>query len=392
VKAVVWHGKEDVRVDNVPDPIIQESTDAVIRVTSTAICGSDLHLYSKLSPLMREGDIIGHEPMGIVEEVGRDVTHIAPGDRVVVPFNISCGHCFFCDQHLYSQCENTRDEGKLARGVNLLGRGRGASLFGYTHVYGAVPGGQAEYLRVPQAHFGPIKVPEEAADAPDERFLYLSDVLPTSWQAFSYADVPEGGTLGIWGLGPIGQMCARIALHQGAERVIGVDNVPERLSMASRWGVHTVDFSAVENVRDLVLDLTDGRGLDAAIDAVGMEASGSIIGSILQATNLQLDRATALRECMSSIRRGGTLSISGVYAGPIQAFPLGDLFDMQIQVRMGQANVRRWVDDLMPLLTEEDPLGTEDFKTHEMPLEDAPFGYEIFQKKQDGAIKCVLKP
>ncbi len=392
MKAVVWHGKEDVRVDNVPDPIIRESTDAVIRVTSTAICGSDLHLYSKLSPLMREGDIIGHESMGIVEEVGRDVTHIAPGDRVVIPFNISCGHCFFCDQHLYSQCENTRDEGKLAQGVNLLGRGRGASLFGYTHVYGAVPGGQAEYLRVPQAHFGPIKVPEEATDAPDERFLYLSDVLPTSWQAVAYADVPEGGTLGVWGLGPIGQMCARMALHQGAGRVIGVDNVPERLTMASRWGVQTVDFSAVENVRDVVLDLTDGRGLDAAIDAVGMEASGSVVGTILQATNLQLDRATALRECMSSIRRGGTLSISGVYAGPIQAFPLGDLFDMQVQVRMGQANVRHWVDDIMPLLGDDDPLGTEDLKTHEMPLEDAPLGYEIFQKKQDGAIKCVLKP
>ncbi len=392
MKAVVWHGKEDVRVDNVPDPIIRESTDAVIRVTSTAICGSDLHLYSKLSPLMREGDIIGHESMGIVEEVGRDVTHIAPGDRVVIPFNISCGHCFFCDQHLYSQCENTRDEGKLARGVNLLGRGRGASLFGYTHVYGAVPGGQAEYLRVPQAHFGPIKVLEEATDAPDERFLYLSDVLPTSWQAVAYADVPEGGTLGVWGLGPIGQMCARMALHQGAGRVIGVDNVPERLTMASRWGVQTVDFSAVENVRDVVLDLTDGRGLDAAIDAVGMEASGSVVGTILQATNLQLDRATALRECMSSIRRGGTLSISGVYAGPIQAFPLGDLFDMQVQVRMGQANVRHWVDDIMPLLGDDDPLGTEDLKTHEMPLEDAPLGYEIFQKKQDGAIKCVLKP
>jgi len=392
VKAVVWHGKGDVRVDNVPDPIIQESTDAVIRVTSTAICGSDLHLYSKLSPLMREGDIIGHESMGIVEEVGRDVEHIAPGDRVVIPFNISCGHCFFCDQQLYSQCENTRDKGKLARGVNLLGRGRGASLFGYTHVYGAVPGGQAEYLRVPQAHFGPIKVPEEAGEAPDERFLYLSDVLPTSWQALAYADVPEGGTLGVWGLGPIGQMCARMALHQGAGRVIGIDNVPERLTMASRWGVQTVDFSAVENVRDVVLDLTGGRGLDAAIDAVGMEASGSIVGSILQTTKLQLDRATALRAAMSSIRRGGTLSISGVYAGPIQAFPLGDLFDMQIQVRMGQANVRRWVDDIMPLLTDEDPLGVEDLKTHEMPLEDAPLGYEIFQKKQDGAIKCVLKP
>jgi threonine dehydrogenase-like Zn-dependent dehydrogenase len=389
VKAVVWHGKEDVRVDTVPDPIIQEPTDAIVRITSTAICGSDLHLYSKLGPIMREGDILGHEPMGIVEEVGADVEHIEPGDRVVVPFNISCGHCYFCDQQLYSQCERTRDRGKLAQAASLLGRGKGASLFGYTHVYGAIPGGQAEYLRVPQAHFGPIKVPE---GPPDERFLYLSDVLPTAWQAVVYADVPEGGTLGVWGLGSIGQMCARIALHQGAGRVIGVDTVAERLSLAAKYGVETVDFSAVDSVRDLMLDLTDGRGVDSAIDAVGMEAGGSLVGSILQTTKLQLDRATALRECISAIRRGGTLSISGVYTGPIQAFPLGDLFDMQIQVRMGQANVRRWVDDIMPLLDDEDPLGTEDLKTHEMPLDDAPLGYEIFQKKQDGAIKIVLKP
>jgi threonine dehydrogenase-like Zn-dependent dehydrogenase len=392
MKAVVWHGKEDVRVDNVPDPMIQEPTDAVVRITSTAICGSDLHLYSMLGPLMREGDILGHEPMGIVEEVGTAVEHIRPGDRVVVPFNISCGHCYFCDRQLYSQCETTRDTGKLARAVNLLGRGRGASLFGYTHVYGAVPGGQAEYLRVPQAHFGPIKVPEEAEGAPDERFLYLSDVLPTSWQAVAYADVPEGGTLGIWGLGPIGLMCARIALHKGAGRVIGVDNVPERLALASKSGVQTIDFSAVESVRDVILGLTDNRGVDAAIDAVGMEASGSLVGSILQTTKLQLDRATALRESMSAIRRGGTLSISGVYTGPIQAFPLGDLFDMQIQVRMGQANVRRWVGEILPLLNEDDPLGTENLKTHEMALHDAPHAYEIFQRKEDGAIKIVLKP
>ena len=389
MRAVVWHGKEDVRVDNVPDPMIQEPTDAIIRITSTAICGSDLHLYSKLYPVMREGDIIGHEPMGVVEEVGSNVEHISPGDRVVIPFNISCGHCYFCDEELYSQCENTRDRGELPQAVSLLGRAKGASLFGYTHLYGAVPGGQAEYLRVPQAHFGPIKVPE---GPPDERFLYLSDVLPTSWQAVAYADVPEGGTLGVWGLGSIGQMCARIALRQGAGRVMGVDNVPERLSLAAKYGVETIDFSAVNDVKDLVLEMTDGRGVDAAIDAVGMEASGSLIGSILQTTKLQLDRATALRECMSSIRRGGTLSISGVYAGPIQMFELGDLFDMQIQVRMGQANVRKWVDDILPLLGDGDPLGTEDLKTHEMPLDDAPLGYEIFQKKQDGAIKCVLKP
>jgi len=389
MKAVVWHGKEDVRVDNVPDPIIQESTDAIVRITSTAVCGSDLHLYSKLSPIMRSGDIIGHEPMGIVEEVGRDVEHIKPGDRVVIPFNISCGSCFFCDMDLYSQCETTQDTGKLAKAASLLGRGKGASLFGYTHVYGAVPGGQAEYLRVPQAHFGPIKVPE---GPPDERFLYLSDVLPTAWQAVAYADTPKGGTLGIWGLGPIGQMCARIAIHQGVERVIGIDTVPERLSLAAKYGVETVDFNAVDRVRDVVLDMTDGRGVDSGIDAVGMEADGSVVGSILQATKLQLDRATALRKCMASLRRGGTLSISGVYTGPIQAFQLGDLFDMQIQVRMGQANVRRWVDEIMPLLTDEDPLGTSDLKTHEMPLEEAPRAYDIFQNKQNGAIKCVLKP
>ncbi|HZB10612.1 MAG TPA: zinc-binding dehydrogenase, partial [Rubrobacter sp.] len=317
------------------------------------------------------------------------VEHISPGDRVVIPFNISCGHCYFCDQQLYSQCENTRDEGKLAKSVNLLGRGRGASLFGYTHVYGAVPGGQAEYLRVPQAHFGPIKVPE---GPPDERFLYLSDVLPTSWQAVAYADIPEGGTVGIWGLGPIGQMCARIATHLGAGRVIGVDNVAERLAMASRHGVQTVDYSAVDSVRDVILDLTDGRGVDSAIDAVGMEAGGSLIGSILQSTKLQLDRATVLRDSMSAVRRGGTLSLTGVYAGPIQAFPLGDLFDMQIQLRMGQANVWQWVEDIVPLLNDDDPLGVEDLKTHEMPLEDAPLGYEMFQKKQDGVIKIVLKP
>jgi threonine dehydrogenase-like Zn-dependent dehydrogenase len=273
--------------------------------------------------------------------------------------------------------------------VNLLGRGRGASLFGYTHVYGAVPGGQAEYLRVPRAHFGPIKVPE---GPPDERFLYLSDVLPTSWQAVAYADIPEGGTVGIWGLGPIGQMCARIATHLGAGRVIGVDNVAERLAMASRHGVQTVDYSAVDSVRDVILDLTDGRGVDSAIDAVGMEAGGSLIGSILQSTKLQLDRATVLRDSMSAVRRGGTLSLTGVYAGPIQAFPLGDLFDMQIQLRMGQANVWQWVEDIVPLLNDDDPLGVEDLKTHEMPLEDAPLGYEMFQKKQDGVIKIVLKP
>src|SRR5215211_1530167 len=379
MKAVAWHGKEDVRVDTVPDPKIEEPTDAIVRITSTAICGSDLHLYEVLGMWLEEGDIIGHEPMGVVEEVGSEVNHIQPGDRVVMPFNISCGHCYMCDHQLYAQCETTQ----------VREYDKGAALFGYTKLYGQVPGGQAEYLRVPQAHFGSIKVPE---GPPDERFLYLSDILPTAWQAVDYADIPKGGTVAVYGLGPVGQFCTRIARHRGAGRVIGIDNVPERLAMASRHGVQTVDYSAVDSVRDVILNLTDGRGVDSAIDAVGMEAGGSLFGSILQSTKLQLDRATALRECMSAIRRGGTLSLTGVYAGPIQAFPLGDLFDMQIQLRMGQANVWQWVDDIVPLLNDSDPLGVEDLKTHEMPLEDAPLGYEIFQKKQDGAIKCILKP
>jgi threonine dehydrogenase-like Zn-dependent dehydrogenase len=380
VRAVVWHGKEDVRVDRVADPSLRESTDAIVRITSTAVCGSDLHLYAKFPrPAMREGDILGHEPIGIVEEVGSDVRQIRPGDRVVVPFNLACGSCFMCARGLQSQCEATQNRKY----------GKGASLFGYTHVYGAVPGGQAEYLRVPLAHYGPIKVPE---GPPDERFLFLSDVLPTAWQAVAYADVPDGGTVAVWGLGAIGQMCARVAFHQGAGRVIGVDLVPERLAMARRWGVETVDFGAVGDVVELVRELTEGRGPDSVIDAVGMEAEGSTLEALLQATKLQLDRFHALRRCHDAVRRGGTLSISGVYAGYVNLFNLGDLFDRQITIRLGQANVRRWIDDILPLLGDDDPLGTEDLTTHTLPLDEAPRGYEIFQKKHDGAIKVVLKP
>lgn len=379
MKAVVWHGKEDVRVDDVPEPTIQEPTDAIIRVTSTAICGSDLHLYTKLGPAMREGDIIGHEPMGIVDEVGRGVTSVVPGDRVVVPFNIACGSCFFCDLQLHSQCEVTQiDEFK-----------KGAALFGYTHLYGAVPGGQAEFLRVPQAHFGPIKVPE---GPPDHRFLFLSDVLPTAWQAVSYAAIPPGGNVVVWGLGPIGQMCGRIAVLKGAGRVIGVDKVPERLAMARRHGVETIDLSDVEDPADLIKDLTDGRGADSGIDAVGMEADGNLIDSFLESSRLRPDNLRALKDCLGSIRRGGTCSIIGVYTGAMPMFPLGDLFDKQIQLRMGQANVRRWTNDILPLLGEDDVFGLDDFVTHELPLGEAPYGYEIFQKKKDGAIKIVLRP
>jgi len=390
VKAVVWHGNEDVRVDQVPDPKIEQLTDAVIRVTSTAICGSDLHLYAKLGPVMREGDILGHEAMGIVEEVGRDVRHISPGDRVVVPFNISCGDCFFCERQLYSQCERTRDEGALARTASLLRRGKGASLLGYTHLYGAVPGGQAQFLRVPQAQFGPIKVPH---GPPDRRFLYLSDVLPTAWQAVAYADVTKGTTLGVWGLGPIGQMCARVALHLGAERVIGIDRVPARLAAASRYGVETIDFESVDSIQEIILELTGGRGVDSAIDAVGMEASGSTLDSVLQATRIQPDKTHVLRQCLGCVRRGGTVSVSGVYGGPIQMFPLGDLFDMQVTLRMGQANVRRWSDDILPFLVQDgDPLGVDDLATHVLPIDEAPRAYELFQEKLEGCVKVILNP
>src|SRR4051812_34370385 len=263
MRAVVWHGKEDVRVDEVSDPKIEEPTDAIVRITSTAICGSDLHLYSKLWPAMREGDILGHEPMGIVEAVGAEVTHIAPGDRVVIPFNISCGHCFMCDKGLMSQCETTQ----------VREYGTGAAFLGYTKLYGQVPGGQAELLRVPQAQFGPIKVPE---GPPDDRFVYLSDVLPTAWQGVEYAGVPDGGSLLVLGLGPIGDMAVRIAKHRGVETVIAVDLVDERLERGRARGAEVIDLRTVDgDFGETVRELTGGRGTDSVVDAVGMEAHGS---------------------------------------------------------------------------------------------------------------------
>jgi threonine dehydrogenase-like Zn-dependent dehydrogenase len=396
MKAVVWHGPADVRVDEVPDPKIEEPTDAVIKITSTAICGSDLHLYEILAPFMTEGDILGHEPMGIVEEVGSEVTHIKPGDRVVIPFNISCGNCWMCDQDLFSQCETmqNRDQDK------------GASFFGYTKLYGQVPGGQAEYLRVPQAQFGPIKVPE---GPPDDRFLYLSDVLPTAWQAVEYADAqsPDGeGTVAVFGLGPIGQMSARIAKHKG-QRAIAVDLVPERLALAEKHGIETVNLEDHDDISEVIREMTGGRGADATIDAVGMEAHGAPFGAFAQKAagllpdkvaeffieRAGVDRMAALYQCIDSVRRGGTVSISGVYGGQADPMPMFQLFDKQVQVRMGQANVKRWIDDLMPLVTDDgDPLGTADLASHKIPIEQTPDAYEMFQKKEDGATKVVIEP
>ncbi|WP_433305604.1 zinc-dependent alcohol dehydrogenase [Actinoplanes sp. CA-030573] len=394
MRALTWQGTGKVSVETVPDPQIQEPTDAVVRITSTAICGSDLHLYDVLGMFLDPGDILGHEPMGIVEEVGPEVTHIKPGDRVVIPFNISCGRCWMCSRGYFAQCETTQ----------VKDQHKGAALFGYTKLYGQVPGGQAEYLRVPQAHFGPVKVPD---GIPDERFLFLSDVLTTSWQAARYADIQPGDTVFVTGLGPIGQMTARIARHLGAERVIASDNVPERLAMAARHGIEVLDQSEVDDVPAAVLEMTGGRGADGVVESVGMEAHGSPVqaAAVKAAGKLPdalarkaidtfgIDRMAALTDAFGAVRRAGTVSIIGVYGGQADPMPMMDLFDKGVTLRMGQAHVKRWVDDIVPLLTgDDDPLGVDDLVTHRLPLEEAPHAYEIFKNKQDGCIKVVLKP
>ncbi|BBZ37961.1 alcohol dehydrogenase catalytic domain-containing protein [Mycobacterium conspicuum] len=393
MKAVTWHGKRDVRVESVPDPKIQQPTDAIIEVTSTNICGSDLHLYEVLGAFMKPGDILGHEPMGIVREVGGQTGDLKVGDRVVIPFQISCGSCYMCGKQLYTQCETTQ----------VRDQGMGAALFGYSELYGEIPGGQAELMRVPQAQFTHIKVPMEP---PDSRYVYLSDVLPTAWQAVAYADIPDGGTVAVLGLGPIGDMAARIADHLGY-RVIAVDLVAERLARAAARGIHTIDVGRLDSdLGAAIRDLTDGRGADSVIDAVGMEAHGSPVARLTQQATTFLpdvvakrlmqtagvDRLNALYSAIDIVRRGGTISLIGVYGGMADPLPMLTLFDKQVTLRMGQANVKRWVDDIMPLLTDDDPLGVDDFASHVLPLAEAPHAYEIFQKKQDGAVKIMLKP
>jgi threonine dehydrogenase-like Zn-dependent dehydrogenase len=395
VKAVTWQGVHDMRVIDVPDPRVEEPTDAIIKVTSTGLCGSDLHLYETLAPFMEPGDVVGHEPMGIVEEVGSGVTDLRVGDRVVVPFNVCCGSCWMCDRKLYSQCETTQNRE----------HGTGASFFGYSKLYGQVPGGQAEYLRVPFADFLPVKVPEGPSD---DRFLFLSDVLPTAWQALKYADVPDGGTLLVLGAGPIGDMAARMGVHAG-HRVISVDRVPERLARVEKHGAEVLnldDAEKVGGVPDVVRESTGGRGADAVIDAVGMEAHGSPVAAAVQKfagllpdavaepvmKNAGVDRMAALYTAIEAVRRGGTVSISGVYGGALDPMPMFQLFDKQVQLRMGQANVRAWTDELLAILTEDDPFDVESFATHHLPLDEAPNAYESFQKKDDGMVKVVFRP
>jgi threonine dehydrogenase-like Zn-dependent dehydrogenase len=394
MKAVTWQGVKGIRVEDVADPRIEEPTDVVIRVTSSGLCGSDLHLYEPLAPFMEPGDVVGHEPMGVVEAVGADIPHLDVGDRVVVPFNVSCGRCWMCEHALQSQCETTQN----------TEHGTGASLLGYSKLYGQVPGGQAEYLRVPHADYGAIKVPH---GTPDDRFVFLSDVLPTAWQAVEYADVPDGGTLLVLGAGPIGDMAARIALHRGI-RTIVADLVPERLQRVAGRGAEAIDLTSLDSgLGDVVRDRTDGRGADAVIDAVGLEAHGSggvklvqkltgllpdaIAEPLLQRAGV--DRLAALHSAFDAVRRGGTVSLSGVYVGVGDPTPFMSLFDKGVSIRMGQCNVQRWIADLLPLVEDAaDPLGTEDLVTHEVPLDRAPEMYETFRDKKDGCIKVVLKP
>ena len=394
MKALTWQGLNDVAVKDVPDPQVQEPTDAIVRVTSTAICGSDLHLYGVLAPYLEPGDILGHEFMGIVEEVGSAVGGLAVGDRVVVPFNISCGHCWMCSRGLFAQCETTQN----------TETGKGASLFGYTSLYGAVPCGQAELVRVPHADFGPVKLPEEGSD---ERFLYLSDILPTSWQAVVWADVPEGGTLAVMGLGPVGQLAVRSALHRGVDRVIGVDLVRDRLAVAHGAGAEVVDINAVDDVAAVLREMTDGRGPDSVIDAVGMEAHGNPVAeTVIKAASrlpkkvarpaierMGIDRLDALTTSLDAVRRGGTVSISGVYGGMADQMPMMSMFDKGLTLRMGQCHVKRWTEELYEILRQDDDvLGLEDLATHRVPLEQAPEMYRLFRDKADGCRKVVLTP
>ncbi|WP_347755217.1 alcohol dehydrogenase catalytic domain-containing protein [Agrococcus sp. ProA11] len=390
MRALTWQSKRTLTIEEVASPTIDHPTDAVIRVTSTAICGSDLHLYELFGPFLSKGDVLGHETMGIVEEVGSGVTQLQPGDRVVIPFVIACGDCFMCARGLTTQCETTQNRDQ----------GTGAALYGYTSLYGSVPGGQAERLRVPMADFNATKVGKEL---PDDRYLFLSDILPTAWQGVAYANLEPGDTLGVIGLGPVGQFVARIGRHLG-HRVIAVEPVAERRAMAERHGVETIDMEgAVEALREM----TDGRGPDAIVDAVGMEAHGAGAAAAAQAVvgmlpdalarpmmqEAGLDRLTALMTAFDAVRRGGTVSLSGVYVGTADPIPMMTLFDKQLTIRMGQCNVHAWRDTLLPLVEDPaDPLGTEDLVTHRVPLDRAPEMYELFQKKHDGCIKVVLEP
>lgn len=387
MKALTYHGAHDVRVDTHPDPALIDPGDAILRVTATAICGSDLHLYRGKVPGMQAGDILGHEFMGVVVDVGRNVTRLKPGDRVVVPFTIACGDCFFCDRALYAACETTNpDRGAI---VNRKSIRSGAGMFGYTHLYGGYAGGQAEYVRVPHADVGPIAIPE---GLPDERVLFLSDILPTGYQAVLNAQVPPGGSLAIFGAGPVGLMSAACARLMGVERIFMIDHHPYRLEFArDAYGVEPIDFDRDDDPARTILDTTLGRGVDASIDAVGFEAKGSALETAMTQLKLEGASGKALRQAIACTRRGGTLSIAGVYAGFVHGFLIGDAFDKGLSFRMGQTHVQKYLPELLERVAGGD-LRPEEIITHRLPLSRASEGYEVFDRKREDCRKVVLTP
>jgi threonine dehydrogenase-like Zn-dependent dehydrogenase len=386
MRALTYQGSHDVRVETVPDPVLQAPDDVILKITATAICGSDLHLYRGKVPAMKSGDILGHEFMGIVVDAGREVTRIKKGDRVVVPFTISCGDCFFCNKQLFSACETTNpNRGAI---VNKKDIRPGAAMFGYTHLYGGIPGGQAEYARVPKANVGPIKVP---AVLSDERVLFLSDILPTGYQAALNAGIGPGSSVVIFGAGPVGLMSAACARMLGAERIFMVDHHDYRLAFAKEtYGVEPINFDEVDPA-EMIIQNTDFRGVDAAIDAIGFEAKGSAIETAM--TNLKLEGSSgkALRQCIAAVRRGGAVSVPGVYAGFIHGFLFGDAFEKGLTFKMGQTHVQRFMPELLGHI-ESGKLHPEVIISHRMPLAKAATGYEIFDEKEDDCRKVVLTP
>jgi threonine dehydrogenase-like Zn-dependent dehydrogenase len=390
MRALCWHGKSDVRIDTVPDPVIQEPTDAIIKITSTAICGSDLHLYDGYMVEMEKGDVLGHEPMGIVVEVGSAVTKLKKGDRVVVPFVIACGQCFFCTKQLFACCDTTNPDAAKAR--KLMGHAP-AGLFGYSHLLGGYAGGQAEYLRVPHADVGPIKI---ESDLPDEKVLFLSDIFPTGWMAAENADIEPGDTVAVWGCGPVAQMCIQSCWMLGAGRVIAIDRVPERLAMAATAGrAETINFDK-EDVSEQLTTMTQGRGPDRCIDAVGCEAHetggvDAVLDKVKATLMLATDRAHALRQAIFNCRKGGTVSVPGVYVGMIDKLPFGSVVNKGLTIKSGQTHVQRYSQSLLEKI-ESGQIDPSFVITHRLPLEEAPAAYKTFRDKEDGCIKVVLKP
>ncbi|MEG5032818.1 zinc-dependent alcohol dehydrogenase [Microcoleus sp. AT3-D2] len=388
MKALCWHGANDVRVDNVPDPTIINPRDAIVKITSTAICGSDLHLYDGFIPTMQSGDIMGHEFMGEVVELGSQVKNLKKGDRVVIPFTISCGSCFFCNRDLWSLCDNSNPNAGLAE--KMFGHSP-AGLFGYSHLTGGYAGGQAEYARVPFADVGPLKIPDGLSD---EQVLFLTDIFPTGYMAAENCDIQPGDTVAVWGCGPVGQFAIRSAFMLGADRVIAIDRVPERLQMAAAAKAEIINYEEID-AGEAVTEMTGGRGPDSCIDAVGMEAHGTGLDALYdkakQAVRLESDRPTALRQVILACRKGGTVSIPGVYGGFVDKVPLGAAFNKGLTMKMGQTHVHRY---LRPLLdrVQKGEIDPSFVITHRMKLDEAPHAYDIFKQKKDNCIKVVLKP